>query len=307
MSGSQPESLNVLPTILQRITVRMVKILAESPVKPDTDRVHDQSTGEWLAEYDGASTAERSCLNGSEGNPGHGRQTREMLYQEHRTTRKSTLALSFVDAQTGEEATLFFNISLKGRNGRTYRTGTNGQFNSKKRSHFRKFWFRVVGKKPRRWCRVHEELERQLSRFVFSARVETARDSNEQPYLKIKSIEPVRSLEASTKQAQKPHKNRTEHAHAPGTGNTPQSPADGLCSDTEVHDTNTAQIPSHPGAQIPQDSPPSLNTYSYGWHICLPNGKEIHRFKCAPQATYEEILAEHPDAMRIQPIDRSEN
>jgi len=96
---------------------------------------------------------------------------------------------------------------------------------------------------------------------------------------------------------------RTERAHAPGTVNISQPPAGGLCSDTEVHDTNTAQLPSNPSAQIPQDSPPSNNTYSYGWHILLSNGKEIRRFQCAPQASYEEVLEEYPNATNIEPLD----
>jgi len=86
----------------------MGKAITKPHAGDEGGRVIDQSIKEWLAEYGGTPISEQSNSHTPQANPGPDEHNRELLYQGHRTTRKSTLALSFVDAQTGEEATLFF-------------------------------------------------------------------------------------------------------------------------------------------------------------------------------------------------------
>ena len=109
--------------------------------------VSEQSTDEWLEALSGK--APKSPVRVS--------------FDHHRTTRQGSLVLAFrAVPEDGREYVVFFNVDVHRQRGAAkgapYRTGAGGQFLSRKRSKFRKFWMSVVGIEPRRWSEAHHEL-----------------------------------------------------------------------------------------------------------------------------------------------------
>ena len=86
-------------------------------------------------------------------------------YVEHRTTTRGRLVLDFVHAETGQIASMFFNVNIENpRTGTKYRVGRSGQFTTRPGHKFRTFWGQVIGEQPRRsWSRIHTELHRLRS------------------------------------------------------------------------------------------------------------------------------------------------
>lgn len=119
-----------------------------------------QSNDEWLQSYDSA-TAYRQASNSpvrlpqspSEAVPRHNTLTGGYQYIGHRTTKQGRVVLEFAHIETGILAVRFFNVEL-----RTYRVGEHGQFTTRPRHKFRRFWLHMIGQQPRSWSRVHQQM-----------------------------------------------------------------------------------------------------------------------------------------------------
>ena len=146
-----------------------------------------QSTQEWLNDYCGKrneSPAEVIPLS----NTNNPLKVGCFRYVTHRTTKTKSVALSFQSLDGDIQATRFFNVGLKSSRGNNYPAKSNGQFIPPKHGSFVKFWLKVVGYAPERWCRVHKSLRSHLTKFVFECSYELAISKSGEEYWRIKEI-----------------------------------------------------------------------------------------------------------------------
>lgn len=144
----------------------------------------DQTFQEWQDDLSGNNKVTTIYPKNQMPNRIIGRKHR-FKYLSHRTTKRPCLVLEFESLDESFLAVKFFNITLEGRKGIIYSTGANGQFNSHKRSKFRRFYKRVTGEEPARWSRVHKSLKSKFRDRIFTAEVEECRDSKDNVYYKI--------------------------------------------------------------------------------------------------------------------------
>jgi hypothetical protein len=158
------------------------------------ERARLQTTDEWLEEYETGVPVIPAALS-----PMPASQSiltkKEILilgplvFDSHRTTKEGSVVLSFIDPETSEEYVAFFNVDIRIQRGddkgKSYRSGQGGQFLPKKRSKFRKFWHKVVGKEPRRWASVYKEFKKGFRGKLFTGEAERCLDKNREPYSKL--------------------------------------------------------------------------------------------------------------------------
>lgn len=135
-----------------------------------------QTNEEWLARFAGE-TVDRPT----------GPSKTYFRYLDHRTTRTSSVVLSFESLDGSVEAVKFFNVFLRGTS-KKYPAGKRGQFNPPEGGAFRKFWSQSVGKPPSRWSRVHKSMRSHLRPLLFVGCYEKAVDSKGDPYFKLTQI-----------------------------------------------------------------------------------------------------------------------
>lgn len=168
----------------------------------DEEKLEDQSVEEWKTDYAGDNEVqleheELFGIDFSDRELEHSLSVKadysqiidgsihKFRYVDHRTTRTKSVALEFESIDGKFNAVMFCNVQLKSSRGTCYPSGFRGQFIPPKRGKFRKFWMKVVGKVPRRWCRVHEVLRSAFRDEVFTGKVEHAVSSKGEPYFKI--------------------------------------------------------------------------------------------------------------------------
>ncbi len=182
----------------------------------DLERIRNQTVEEWLQEYETGQKVFPSKLSATVTPlPQKPPPTRAFVFDSFRTTRLSRLVMAFIDTMTGEEAVAFFNVDIQKQRGEgEHKIGESGQFYPKKRSDFRKFWMKVVGKKPRSWARVHKEINTRFKNRLFTGHIAHKERSNREPYLQLLDVTVL-----GTEKAQKRHNEGTEMAQDYGTSN----------------------------------------------------------------------------------------
>lgn len=206
--------------------------------------LNQQSTEEWLTAYGGGEPP--PALPEPE-------PARTFRFAHHRTTKTGRLILSFAD-ENGVEALIWFNVETKGRT-RNYRTGDNGQFNSRPRSKFRKFWRSITGKEPARWSRVHHQLRAELSQYEFKGTTQSHKMDDGRAYLNL-IVQEKKRLNAvhenCTKTAQELHSECTRTAQNHRTAKTLKPLPEKPLRRIQVPSTKSALKPLHPSMRMPE-------------------------------------------------------
>lgn len=159
------------------------------------ERARQQTEDEWLAELDSGKpvmpASQRNVTRISTEST-----LRKFVFDSHRTTRKGSLVVSFIDLDTGQEFVSFFNADIKRQRGpqkgESYRSGVGGQFLTRPRSKFRKLWLSATGKPPIRWASVYKSMRSQLGGIVFTGEPSVGYDSDEKPFNKLLDPEPLK-------------------------------------------------------------------------------------------------------------------
>ncbi|MAM70953.1 MAG: hypothetical protein CMP91_07435 [Gammaproteobacteria bacterium] len=151
-----------------------------------TERVINQTTDDWLAEYESGKRVVSISKN-----IGDVPDKPVFIYKSHRTT-KTGVILSFENTKTFQEVVVHFNADVKyqrGSNKGSYRKlGQNGVFLPLPRSKFRKFWMELIGQEPSRWSAVHKELKARLKGKQFTGETVTKYKSTGEPYIAINGL-----------------------------------------------------------------------------------------------------------------------
>ena len=156
----------------------------------ETKRVQDQSTDEWLQEYEkGAALApaktkpeEKSCSN------------LRLRFDHHRTahSKSGPVILSFINIPTNQECVAFYNCDLRRqrghKRGENYRVGIGGQFLPPQRGKFRTFYLDTVGGPPRRWAAVHKELKARFVNLIFTGEKCVSYHKDGKPFDKLNNV-----------------------------------------------------------------------------------------------------------------------
>lgn len=165
--------------------------------------IKSQSTEEWLAHYDGCKVSELSIkpqvVSVQSSRP-------ILLFDSFRTTKKGRLVISLRSKDYRLYCDVFFNVSInhqRGDTSKSHETGRRGQFFPLEGSDFRKFWMRVFGSPPNRWCRVHKEMHK-LGGFEFTGELVDKKDSKGRPYIQCSDFRVI-----GTEESQKRHNHGT--------------------------------------------------------------------------------------------------
>ena len=153
----------------------------------NNDRVYNQTTDEWLAEYDTGIVQPAKEI--------HSQMCNLVLtFDHHRTarTKSGSVILSFIEMATREEYVAFFNADLtwhRGpRKGQQKTTGFGAPFYPPERGKFRKWWLRTLKTEPQRWSTVHKELKSRLKGLQFTGLADISYKENGQPFHRVKDL-----------------------------------------------------------------------------------------------------------------------
>ena len=145
------------------------------------DRVAQQTTEQWLAEYSDAKPNATVVKD---------RLITRLVFDHHRTTKGGAVVLSF--RHRNEEIVAFFNCDIRRQRGKqkgqSYRSGLGGQFLPRPRSKFRAFWLECTGKAPRRWAAVHKEIGPRLKSLEFKGDITTEQSTDGKIYKKVTNL-----------------------------------------------------------------------------------------------------------------------
>jgi hypothetical protein len=153
----------------------------------NNDRVYNQTTEEWLAEYDTGvvKPAEKTRSQ---------RRNLILVFDHHRTAKaqSGSVILSFIDLATREEYVAFFNADLTwqrgSRKGQQKTTGLGAPFYPPERGNFRKWWISTFNTEPQRWSTVHKALKNRLKGLQFTGLADISHKKNGQPFHRVKGL-----------------------------------------------------------------------------------------------------------------------
>ena len=168
--------------------------MQSEPRSNESERVKVQTTDEWVAEY---SQLEPTQPKSDYLLASLGGNLRVYKFVEHRTVhnpgKRGRLILTFEDAESGEYADAFFNVSVcfeRGKKkGKPKAVGRGCPFNPPIRptATFYNFWMDSFGREPTRWSSVHKEMHK-LRGLDFKAEVEQRFTGKGEPYFHLSNL-----------------------------------------------------------------------------------------------------------------------